>query len=100
MRSSADWQRPGGKWVFAPAKKVVGLNPRCNRTMKNLFKSAVITVLKRPEHPLSKHYARLLEAGTKPPSAKLTIARKIAAITLSIWKHEEAYDPARTQHQK
>lgn len=97
MRSSADWQRPKGKWVFAPVKKTIGLNPRCNRTLKGLFKSAALTVISTPDHPLTQHYQRLLDAGTKPPSARLTIARKIAAITLAIWKHEEAYDPARTQ---
>jgi transposase len=100
MRTSADWQRPGGKWVFAPTKKTIGLNPRCNRTLKGLFKAAAVTVTKKADHPLTKQYKRLLDAGTKPPNAKLTIARKIAAITLAIWKHEEAYDPARSESKK
>jgi predicted metal-dependent HD superfamily phosphohydrolase len=29
--------------------------------------------------------------------AKLTLARKIAAMVLSMWKHQEVYDPKR-QH--
>jgi hypothetical protein len=33
--------------------------------------------------------------GTKPNLAKLTLARTIAATFLSMWKHEEIYDPAR-----
>jgi hypothetical protein len=32
---------------------------------------------------------------TKPNLAKLTIAREIAVITLSLWKKEAAYDPAK-----
>ena len=36
--------------------------------------------------------------GTKPNLAKLTIARKIAAIALSMWKSKEKYDP--TKHRK
>ena len=31
----------------------------------------------------------------KPPNAKLTIARKIASLSLSMWKHQEKYDPDR-----
>jgi len=33
-----------------------------------------------------------LEAGTKPNLAKLTIARKIAAIVLAMWKSGEEYE--------
>jgi hypothetical protein len=34
---------------------------------------------------------RLLDAGTKPNLARLTIARRIAAAVLAMWKHE-VYD--------
>jgi hypothetical protein len=37
----------------------------------------------------------MLQAGIKPNLAKLTLARKLAAIVLSMWKHKEAYDPQR-----
>ncbi len=40
-------------------------------------------------------YHRRLQAGIKPNLAKLTLARRIAAIVLSMWKHEEVFDPAR-----
>ncbi|WP_437972587.1 hypothetical protein WMF04_04965 [Sorangium sp. So ce260] len=39
-----------------------------------------------------------ITAGTKPNLAKLTLARKIAAIALSMWKSKEKYDP--TKHRK
>jgi hypothetical protein len=35
---------------------------------------------------------QLTSAGTKPNLAKLTIARRIAAIVLRMWKDEEEYD--------
>ena len=41
------------------------------------------------------HYTRLLEGGTKPNLAKLTIARQIASIMLAVWRSGEAYDPLR-----
>jgi hypothetical protein len=41
------------------------------------------------------HYTRLLEGGTKPNLAKLTIARQIASIMLAVWRSGEPYDPLR-----
>jgi hypothetical protein len=41
---------------------------------------------------------RLIAAGTKPNLAKLTIARQLAAIALSMWKSKEKYDS--TKHRK
>ena len=44
---------------------------------------------------MRKDYERLVTQGTKPNLAKLTLARKVAATVLSMWKHQEAYDPER-----
>jgi hypothetical protein len=49
----------------------------------------------RGDEPLYRHYLRLLDGGTKPNLAKLTIARQIASIVLSVWRNEETYDPKR-----
>jgi len=35
----------------------------------------------------------MLAAGTKPNLARVTLARKLAAIVLAMWKSEEVYDP-------
>jgi hypothetical protein len=43
--------------------------------------------------PIYRHYLGLLDGGTKPNLAKLTIARLIASIALALWRTEEAYDP-------
>ena len=42
---------------------------------------------------------RTRNAGKHPmngTAGKLTLARKIAAITLALWKNKEVYDPAKT----
>ena len=37
----------------------------------------------------------MLERGIRPELARLTLARKLAALTLRIWKTGEPYDPTR-----
>jgi len=63
--------------------------------LKNVFKGAALTVLQTQnrEEPLRASYERMLAEGTKPNLAKVTLARKLAAITLAIWKKKEVYEP-------
>ena len=42
--------------------------------------------------PLHDFYENLLAKGRKPTMARLTLARKIAAITLIVWKKEVGFD--------
>jgi hypothetical protein len=42
--------------------------------------------------PLRDFYEALLAKGRKPTMAQLTLARKIAAITLIVWKKEVRFD--------
>ena len=96
MRSSSDYVQADGGWKWAPVLKTRGLSRRFNHTLKYVFKGAATTVITKPAGcPLRDDYHRLLEAGTKPNLAKLTLARKLAATLLAMWKHEEVYDPAR-----
>lgn len=96
MRSSSDWVRDGERWVRSQTQKTRGLNRSHNSTLKVIFKGAATTIItKLEDEPLRKDYERLLTQGTKPNLAKLTLARKIAATVLSMWKHQEAYDPER-----
>ena len=53
---------------------------------------ATPVVTKLPGDPLHEHYQRLLAAGTKPNLARLTIARRIAALVLRLWKDGKEYD--------
>jgi transposase len=70
-----------------------GLNKNHNRTAKNVFKATAVAAIGRPG-PLRDFYAALLERGMRPDMARLTLARKIAAVTLRLWKTGERYDPA------
>jgi transposase len=100
MRSSSDWVRTQkGDWIRAQVRQARGLNHNYNRRLKKIFKGAATTVITfaRSEDPIFQHYERLLEAGTKPNLAKLTIARQIASLALSMWRSEETYDPKRLQ---
>jgi predicted metal-dependent HD superfamily phosphohydrolase len=74
-----------------------GLNWNRQPILKAVFKGAATTVTQMPEHPLFQNYQRQLPAGIKPNLAKLTLARRLASITLSMWKHEEVYDPKKQQ---
>lgn len=95
-RSSADWTRAGGGWTRAQLTQTRGLNRNRNGMLKAAFKGAALTVIgKMPHHPLHAAYQRQIAAGTKPNLARLTLARRIAAIVLAMWKHEEVYDPSR-----
>jgi transposase len=97
MRSSSDWVRaPSGEWVKTAVQRTRGLNQNFNHTLKRIFKGAATTVIGRAEDdPVYRHYERLLDEGTKPNLAKLTLARQIAAIALALWRSGEAYDPKR-----
>lgn len=95
MRSSSDWVRAAdGSWLRANTEKTRGLNLNHNHNLKKIFKGAATTVIgqKKPEEPIFQHYLSLLENGTNPNLAKLTIARQIASVTLSVWRSKEKYD--------
>jgi hypothetical protein len=95
MRSSSDWVRAqDGRWVRLPVQQTRGLNRNFNRTMKQVFKGAAMTVIQWAEEdePLFRHYRQLLDGGTKPNLARLTLARQIASVVLSMWRSEEVYN--------
>lgn len=95
-RSSADWVRERDQWVRARVAQTRGLNFNHNRLLKALFKGAATTVIAHAgPNPLRADYDRLCNNGTKPNLAKVTVARKIAAIVLAMWKTEERYEPGR-----
>jgi len=98
-RSSADWARGSdGAWERARRPMPRGLNRNHNRTLKYVFKGAATSVIVQQEDdPLYRHYREILTAGTKPNLAKLTVARKVAAIVHAMWKQEQAYDPTNTR---
>ena len=98
-RSSADYRWVEGE--LRRSKKPVlirGLNLNHNHDLKNIFKSAATTASACPG-PFREYYEKLLGKGIKPDMARLTLARKIAAITLTMWKKGERFDPERLKPQ-
>src|SRR5208337_329281 len=91
-RSSADYGFVNGQ-LERRSKPVFirGLNLNHNHDLKNLFKSAA-TGASSSEGAFREFYEKLLVKGMKPEMARLTLARKIAAITLHVWKKGEPFD--------
>jgi transposase len=90
--SSADYRYTEGRLqrTKKPAS-IRGLNTNHNRDLKNLFKGAAIIAAYKPG-PFQEFYAALLAKGIRPEMARLTLARKIAAITLLVWKKGVRFD--------
>ncbi|MHC4073445.1 MAG: IS110 family transposase [Planctomycetota bacterium] len=97
MRTSSDWVRTqDGTWARAPVQQTRGLTRCCNRTLKTIFKGAAnAVILYGRDDPLYHHYQQLLDGGTKPTLARLTLARQLASIILSMWRSGEVYDPGK-----
>ena len=49
--------------------------------------------------PFQDFYQAALAKGIKPTMARLTLARKIAAITLTLWKKGEDFDANKLKSQ-
>jgi transposase len=68
-----------------------GLNKDHNPKMKEIFKGAAIRA--RVGGPFAACYAALIAGGMKQELATITLARKISATTLAVWKKGERFDP-------
>ena len=68
-----------------------GLNVNHNHDLKNIFKGAATRAAAVPG-PFQEFHAALVARGMKPTMARLTLARKIAAITLIVWKKGVGFD--------
>jgi transposase len=88
-----------GKAATKPgAMTVRGLSHNQNHDLKHLFKSAAISASTCPG-PLRAFYVARVETGMRLTMARLTQARKMAAITLTIWKKGVDFDPKQLQWQ-
>jgi len=94
-RSSADYALVAGQPVRrrrAPMTR--GLNRNHNRVLKDVFKGAATAATARPG-PLQDVYHNVIARGTREELARLTLTRKLAALTLRLWKKGERYDPTK-----
>ena len=71
----------------------LNVNHNHDHDLKSVFKSAA-TRAGKSKNPFVIFYQNLLARGIEPQMARLTLARKIAAIVLNIWKKGEHFDPA------
>jgi transposase len=68
-----------------------GLNRNSNRRLKELFVSAAVGGSQ--SEPYRTYLERRKQNGMRAEMARLTLARKIAAVALTIWKKGETFDP-------
>ena len=68
-----------------------GLNRNCNRRLKDLFIGAAVAGSR--SEPYRSYVEGLQQKGIRNEMARLTLARKIAAVALRIWKKGETFDP-------
>ncbi len=90
--NSADHSCANGKLQHSKKKiSIRGLNRNHHHDLKNLFKSAATVAAAKPG-PFQEFYSALVAKRIRPEMARLTLARKIAAITLTVWKKGESFD--------
>ena len=90
-RGSAEYEMNQGELSRTKKKPLSrGLNRNYNRVLKNVFKGAALTAAYRG--PFKKAFNQRVADGTAPSIALLTLARKIASITLALWKKGEPFD--------
>src|SRR5579859_2464939 len=77
---------------------VRGLNLNHNHDLKNIFKGAA-TWAAANSGPFQNFYEACLARGMKPSMPRLTLARKIAAITLLVWKKGVRFDAEHLKQQ-
>ena len=90
--SSADHRYVEGQ--LQRSKKPVsvrGLDSSHNHDLKDLLKGAAIQASTR-EGPFREFYEALVAKGMRPEMARLTLARKITTIALTVWKKGVAFD--------
>jgi transposase len=92
LHTSADHQFVDGQLVRSQKRVTTrGLNKDHNPKMKEIFKGAATKA--RVHGPFAAYYEGLLARGMKPELATITLARKISATTLAVWKKGERFDP-------
>lgn len=89
--SSADWKRGTDGLVRKEWQATRGLNRNCNPFMKAIFKSAAKdAVAFHKEWTL--YFDGLLARGLRAEIARVHTARKLAAISLTLWKRGGRYE--------
>ena len=91
VRTSADYQVLQG--AISKRRKVLatrGLNPMHVPELKQVFKAAAITAARR--EPCQSWYQARIDQGMRPEMARLSLARRLAAVTLTLWQRKEKFE--------
>ena len=70
-----------------------GLNNNYNRRLKQVFKSAALDAIRR--EPMKDYYDAMIGKKIRPEMARLSVARKLAAVVLAVWKSREDFDESK-----
>jgi transposase len=90
--TSGEYRFEGGRLKRSKkALAIRGLNRNYNHDLKNIFKGAA-TWAASNSGPFRNFFDACVARGMKPHMARLTLARKIAAITLLVWKKGVCFD--------
>lgn len=89
--TSAEYELVDGRIRRSNKRPLIrGLNHNYNRALKQVFKGAAKTVASGEWKPF---FDAMVRQGRPESLVRLTLARKIASISLALWKKGERYDP-------
>lgn len=93
VRTTAEYELDGRRRIRRRPRAAMtrGLNRNHNPVVKDVFKGAATAAATRPG-ALQAWYQHLLNRGMREELARVTLARKLAALTLRLWKHGDRYD--------
>jgi transposase len=93
-QATAEYQEQDGQ-IVKTRKKVAtrGLNWNHQPQLKQVFKGAALSALSSAE--IRAYYDQQLAQGTSAALARVSVARKLASITLTLWQRQEEYDPSK-----
>lgn len=94
IQSSSDYQVVASGIIRKQQKhNTRGLTRNYNRILKFVFKGAANAAIRKD--PVKTLYRRKIEKGMRPELALLSIARRLATITLILWKRGEPFNTAK-----
>jgi len=88
-RSSADYRVRYDELQVRRRASTRGLNRNRNPVLKTVYIGAAMQAIRGP---FRDHAEQLVSDGMRREMARVTVARKLAAISLAIWKKGEKYD--------
>ena len=69
------------------------MNPRCNRTLKNVVMGAAQNIIDKGDNLFKRDYERMVANGMTHSNAQHTLARKLLTIIWGMWKSQKSFDP-------